>query len=77
MTMIEMASEYRGGAEQLRRRLRVLRSADRSCPGGEEQFWLRRRIAALTVALTQLNELTELLEHYYERGYYRSEKYRV
>lgn len=54
MTMIEMAGEYRGCAEQL-----------------------RRRIAALTVALTQLNELTELLEHYYERGYYRSEKYRV
>jgi hypothetical protein len=35
---------------------------------------LKRRIAELTPMLTQMNELAELTEHYYERGYYRNGK---
>ena len=31
----------------------------------------------MTTALTQINELTELLERYYEKGYYRNERYRL
>lgn len=34
-------------------------------------------MSVLTAMLTQVNELAELTEHYYERGYYRNEKYRV
>ena len=40
-------------------------------------FWLKRRTAVLTEMLRQMNELAELTEHYYERGYYRNEKYRI
>ena len=41
-----------------------------------EEIWhLKRRIAELTPMLTQVNELAELTEHYYERGYYRNGKY--
>ena len=36
---------------------------------------LKTRIAQMTPILTQLNELADLTEHYYERGYWRSEKY--
>lgn len=36
---------------------------------------MKRRIAELTPILTQMNELAELTERYYEKGYYRSEKY--
>ena len=43
-----------------------------------EELWrLRHRMAVLTPILTQLNELAELTAHYYERGYWRSEKYTV
>ena len=41
-----------------------------------EEIWhIKRRIAELTPMLTQMNELAELTAHYYDRGYYRSEKY--
>ena len=41
-----------------------------------EEIWhLKRRIAELTPLLTQMNELADLTEHYYDRGYWRSEKY--
>ena len=41
----------------------------------EEIFRLKRRIAELSPMLTEMNELAELTAHYYDRGYYRSEKY--
>ena len=43
-----------------------------------EEIWhIKRRIAELTPMLTQMNELAELTARYYERGYYRNEKYTV
>ena len=42
-----------------------------------EVWHLKRRIDDLTPMLTQMNELAELTAHYYDRGYYRSEKYTV
>ena len=46
--------------------------------GDPEEIWhIKRRITELTPMLTQMNELAELTAHYYERGYYRSEKYTV
>lgn len=43
-----------------------------------EEIWhIKRRIAELTPMLTQVNELAELTARYYERGYYRSEKYTI
>ena len=75
MTLQELSICYEEAAVPLRRRLSQLRKllAEETDP---EQVWhLQRRIAELTPMLTQMNELAELTAHYYDRGYYRSEKY--
>ena len=77
MTLQQIASGYREAAEPLRRRLRELRQELKTASDPEEIFRLKRRIAELTPMLTQMNELAELTAHYYDRGYYRSEKYTV
>lgn len=75
MTLEEMSQTYRDAAVPLRNRLRELRAALAAAEDPEEIFHLKRRIAELTPMLTQVNELAELTAHYYERGYWRSEKY--
>ena len=75
MTLQEMSREYEHSAPLLRARLRRLRQALATADDPEEIWHLKRRIAELTPMLTQMNELAELTAHYYERGYYRSEKY--
>ena len=77
MTLRELSACYREAAVPLRRRLRELRQAVAVCEDAEELWHLKRRIAELTPMLTQMNELAELTAHYYDRGYYRSEKYTV
>lgn len=77
MTLKELSADYRAAAQPLRERLRQLRQAKKRAQDREELFWLERRMSVLTSMLTQLNELAELTEHYYERGYYRNEKYRL
>ncbi len=75
MTLAELSQCYEAAAVPLRRRLRELRQALAKAEDPEEIFRLKRRIAELTPMLTQMNELADLTAHYYERGYYRSEKY--
>ena len=75
MTLKEMSGEYKKSAALLRARLRQLRLAVAATDDPEEIWHLKRRIAELTPMLTEMNELAELTAHYYERGYYRSEKY--
>ncbi len=58
-----------------RARLKLLRQELAKAEDPEEVWHIKRRIAELTPMLTQMNELAELTEHYYEKGYYRSEKY--
>ena len=77
MTLLELSKQYESSAVLLRARLKDLRARARQEQDTEKRFRLKRRIAALTVMLTQTNELRDLLEHYYERGYYRNEKYRI
>ncbi len=77
MTMRELSDSYRAAAQPLRVRLRELRQALAKAQDPEEIWHLKRRIAELTPMLTQMNELAELTEHYYDRGYYRNEKYTV
>ena len=75
MTLQELSICYEEAAVPLRRRLSQLRKllAEETDP---EQVWhLQQRIAELTPMLTQMNELADLTAHYYDRGYYRSEKY--
>ena len=75
MTLQQMSAQYASSAQLLRDRLRLLRQMLRQEEDPEAQWHIRRRIAELTPILTQMNELTELMAHYYERGYYRSDKY--
>ena len=75
MTLRELSEEYEAAAVPLRARLRLLRQLLARTEDPEEIFHLKRRIAELTPMLTQMNELAELTARYYERGYYRNEKY--
>lgn len=75
MTLSQIAEGYREAAVPLRNRLRQLRQALKTAEDPEEIFHLKRRIAELTPMLTECNALAELCAHYYERGYYRDERY--
>ena len=75
MTLREMSQDYEAAAVPLRARLRLLRQMLAEAEDPEEIWHIKRRIAELTPMLTQMNELKELTERYYERGYYRNEKY--
>ena len=75
MTLQELSRCYEEAAVPLRNRLRELRQALAASDDPEEIWHIKRRIGELTPMLTQMNELAELTAHYYERGYWRSEKY--
>ena len=75
MTLKELSECYEAAAVPLRLRLRELRQRLAKEQDPEAVWHLKRRIAELTPMLTQMNELAELTAHYYDRGYYRSEKY--
>ena len=75
MTLKEISRSYREAAIPLRARLKQLRRELAQAEDPDSIWRLKRRIAELTPLLTQMNELAELTEHYYERGYYRNEKY--
>lgn len=71
----DLSRGYREAAKPLRARLRELRIALEKSQDPEEIWHIKRRIAELTPLLTQMNELADLTEHYYDRGYWRNEKY--
>ena len=75
MTLQQISRDYEASAALLRQRLRLLRKMLASTEDPEDIWHLKRRIAELTPMLTHMNELKELTEHYYDRGYYRNEKY--
>ncbi len=77
MTLQEISRGYEEAAVPLRARLRELRRMLDRATDPEEIWHIKRRIAELTPMLTEMNELAELTARYYERGYYRSEKYTV
>ena len=77
MTLQELSRCYDAAAVPLRARLRELRGLLAATDDPEKIWHYKRRIAELTPMLTQMNELAELTAHYYDRGYYRDEKYTV
>ena len=74
MTLYQMSYVYREDALRFRMRITVLREQARTAEG-EDKLRLKRRILELQQLLRQSRELAELTRHYYERGYYRNEKY--
>ena len=77
MTLEEISRGYKESAALISARLSRLRKELAKARDPEEVWHLQRRIAELTPMLTEMYELAELTERYYERGYYRSEKYTV
>lgn len=75
MNLQEISVCYEEAAVPLRKRLSELRKLLAQTQDPEEIWHLKRRIRELTPMLTQMYELAELTAHYYERGYYRNEKY--
>ena len=77
MNLADLSAGYEESAQLLRQRMKLLRNLLRETDDPEEQWHLKRRLAELTPILTQMNELAELTAHYYDRGYWRNEKYTV
>lgn len=77
MTLAELSAQYDQSARLLRGRLAELRCRKKTAFEAQERFWLERRMAVLTQMLRQTTELASLTAHYYERGYYRNESYRL
>ena len=77
MTLRELSAQYERSAQLLRVRISELRRRKKMTQDAQELFWLERRMAALAPMLRQMNELADLTEHYYERSYWRDEKYRL
>ena len=75
MALSDLSKDYEAAAVLLRQRLKLLRKMLAEASDPEDIFHIQRRIAELTPMLTQMNELAELTAHYYDRGYYRNEKY--
>ena len=74
MTLREMAVDYRREADRFRLHVRELRRQRRTA-NDNERFYLDRRISEMTAIQRELREISNLLEHYYERGYKRNGKY--
>lgn len=68
MTLKELSTQYEASAQLLRDRLRELRILLSKAKTQEEKWRIKRRISELTPILTQINELSWLLEHYYTVG---------
>lgn len=74
MTLYQMSYVYREDALRFRMRITVLREQARTAEG-EDKLRLKQRILELQQLLRQSRELADLTRHYYERGYYRNERY--
>lgn len=75
MMLAELTEGYLLSAELLRGKMRCLRARLRTADSPEVRAALRHELAVLSPILTQCCELAELTAHYYERSFYRNEKY--
>lgn len=75
MKLAELSAGYLAAALVLRERQRALRLELKQAQSPQTRAALRHQLAALSKILTQCRELAELTAHYYERGFYRNEKY--
>ena len=77
MTMKEMAPLCRQQAGVLKEQIRDLRREKQTTEDEEVRFALESRILALYPIVREMEELADHLEHYYDRGYCRNEKYTI
>lgn len=77
MRLCDLSADYEESARLLQNRMKELRKAIQATDDPGEKWHLQRRLADLTPILTQMNELADLTAHYYDKGYWRNEKYTV
>ena len=77
MTLQELSAQYAESDRLLTARLAQLRRLEAQSTDADVRWRLHRRILRLHAMRTQVRELAELTEHYYDRGYWRNEKYTV
>ncbi len=75
MQLHELSQGYEEAAALLRPRLKALRQELKCACSPEKAADLRHEIAFFSGLLTQCRQLAELTKRYYERSYYRNEKY--
>ena len=75
MTLRELSYDYKEHGDAIALRIRELRAAAKETEDPERKNRLERRVAELKPLLQEARELAVLTRHYYERGYYRNEKY--
>lgn len=75
MKLSELSEGYRQAILPLREKLRLLRLALKAETDPRRRAALRHEIAFLSGIMTQCRELAELTAHYYERGFWRNDKY--
>ena len=78
MTMKELAVEYRESAAPLKARANELREQLKE-PGLREmdKLRLRGRICTLLSMYRDVTEAAVVMEHYYDRGFRRNERYTI
>lgn len=74
MTLQELSTEYRKDLIPLRQRIERLQAEKKTCQIQQRPV-IEYKLRKLSAIYRQTRELSDLLEHYYERGYYRSGKY--
>ena len=75
MTLSELSVEYEKSAELITQRLRILRETERHCTDEAARQLLHRRILDLRPLQQQCRDLQKLTAHYYDRSFYRDERY--
>lgn len=75
MKLQELSDGYREAAQRVRTRLAELNRLRTQTTDPRERWILTYEIQRLRPVLTELNDLAELTEHYYDRGYYRDKRY--
>lgn len=73
MLLSEMSLEYKKSHLAFSARIKELKAAAKADPRKAEALLLRAR--ALEPLCRETGELAELTARYYERGYYKNEKY--
>lgn len=77
MKLLEMSMVYAQNADAIYLRIVQLREAEQQQTDPEAAWHLRRRIAELTPLLREARELSRVTAHYYDRSYFKHERYRI
>lgn len=75
MLLIEMTLEYKKSYLAFNARIKELQAAAKAETNPRKAAVLQSRIRDLEPLRREARELAELTARYYERGYYRNEKY--